>query len=95
MAKKKVEKKVEKKSKKVEKKVIPVPVAVPVVSSVPKNFMIRCMACRWARTTTGLKADLADLHEIKNNTTVPGRHRKFLCPGCGKHAVMKRIVRGK
>jgi hypothetical protein len=63
----------------------------PPVKTVPKNFMIRCPACLWGCTSTGLKADLVDLHEIKNNTTVPGRWRKFVCPKCGKHATMKRI----
>jgi hypothetical protein len=92
MAKKKV-KKVE---NKVEEKTAPIPAPANLpVNTVPKNFMIRCAACRWALVTTGLKADLIDLHEIKNNTTVPGRLRKFMCPKCGKHAVMRRIVRGK
>jgi hypothetical protein len=60
------------------------------LAGMPKNFMIKCK-CGWARTSTGVKADLTDLHEIKNNTTVPGRFRKFACPKCGLHATMKRI----
>ena len=30
------------------------------------NFIIRCHKCRWARLSTGLTTDLADLTEIKN-----------------------------
>ena len=60
--------------------------------SVPKNFMIRCPRCRWARTSTGLKVDLKDLNEVASRN--PGAEfRKFKCPKCGNNAVMKRIKR--
>ena len=42
-------------------------------SSAPKNFLLRCYKCRWARTSSGLTVDLADLIEI-----TPG------CRNCGK-----------
>lgn len=65
----------------------------PDVSHVPKNYMIRCPKCRWGRTTSGVKADLMDLNEIHNSITAPGRDRRFTCPSCGNHAIMKKITR--
>ena len=35
------------------------------MSEIPKNFILRCHKCRWARTSTGLTEDLKDLREIK------------------------------
>jgi len=57
----------------------------------PKNFMIRCNKCKWARTSSGLKADIADLHEINAGCTTCGKWRKFRCQKCGAPALMKRI----
>jgi predicted RNA-binding Zn-ribbon protein involved in translation (DUF1610 family) len=64
----------------------------PAVTVIPKNYVIRCGKCCWSRTTTGLKVDLADLHEIANNCPTCGKWRKFTCPKCGNHAVMRKIV---
>lgn len=57
----------------------------------PKNFFIRCPKCRWARTSTGLKDDVADLYEISPGCTTCGKWRKFKCPKCGMPATMQRI----
>jgi|688.fasta_scaffold00185_120 hypothetical protein len=59
----------------------------------PKNFMIRCHKCRWARLSTGLTSDLTDLTEIKNNCSTCGSKRQFKCPKCGLPAKMDRIKR--
>ena len=60
-------------------------------SGVPKNFFIRCPRCRWGRVSSGVAADLADLHEVKSNCRNCGRWRRFKCPACGMDATMKRI----
>lgn len=57
----------------------------------PKNFVIRCGRCRWARLSSGLKADLVGINEVKSNCASCGKARKFQCPKCGQHAMMKRI----
>jgi hypothetical protein len=61
------------------------------VSGVEKNFVIRCAKCRWARMSSGVSSDLADLNEIKSNCKNCGKWRKFKCPKCGVNATMKRI----
>jgi len=58
---------------------------------VPKNFLIRCPKCSWGRATSGVKADLTDLHEVRNSCPTCGRARKFKCPKCGTASVMRRI----
>lgn len=60
-------------------------------TGVEKNFIIRCGRCRWARLSSGLSADLADLHEIKANCNGCGKWREFKCPKCGMRCKMKRI----
>ena len=57
----------------------------------PKNFMIRCPRCRWARVSSGLKDDLADLHEVDADCFNCGKWRKFKCPKCSMNSQMKRI----
>lgn len=71
----------------VTQEVAPAVVAAPT----PRNFIIRCGRCRWATLTTGLKADLTALHEIRNTCATCGRPRQFKCPTCGSTAKMKRI----
>ena len=61
-------------------------------SGVPKNFMIRCPRCRWARITSGIKTDITDLNEIEPGCTNCGKWRRFKCPKCGMTSQMKRIV---
>lgn len=61
------------------------------VSGVPKNFVIRCLKCRWARITSGISTDIADLHEVHIGCAACGKWRKFKCPKCGNYAPMKRI----
>lgn len=61
------------------------------VTGAPKNFVIRCNKCCWSRISSGLTADLADLHEIKSNCPTCGKARKFQCAKCGRPAFMKRI----
>ena len=61
------------------------------VSGVPKNFVIRCPRCRWARMSSGVAADVADLNEVKSNCKNCGKYRKFQCPKCGTHCNMKRL----
>lgn len=61
------------------------------ISGVPKNFFIRCGKCRWARLSSGISEELSDLHEVKGNCPTCGKNRRFKCPKCGGHAVMKRI----
>lgn len=61
------------------------------VSGVPKNFMIRCPSCRWARLTSGVSSDIEDLNEINQGCTNCGKFRKFKCPTCGRPSPMKRI----
>ena len=62
-----------------------------VKKTVPKNFMIRCPRCCWARLSSGTKEDLEDLHEINPNCVNCGKWRKFRCQNCGSPAMMKRI----
>lgn len=58
--------------------------------SVPKNFIIRCQKCLHARMSTGLSADLTDLHEYKGCASCGGG-RNFRCPMCGGKMKMKRV----
>lgn len=57
---------------------------------VPKNFMLRCHKCRWARMSTGLTKDLEDLHEIIDCSNC-GKPRTFRCPRCGLNAKLLRV----
>lgn len=57
----------------------------------PKNFFIRCPRCRWARTSSGLSADVADLNEINAGCVTCGKWRQFKCPKCGMPSTMKRL----
>lgn len=57
----------------------------------PKNFMIRCPKCRWARISSGLDADMIDMHEINRGCRTCGKWRKFHCKRCGTPAAMVRI----
>lgn len=61
------------------------------LSGAPKNFMIRCPKCRWARLSSGVSMDLADLHEVTSSCKNCGKARKFKCPKCGMNSPMKRI----
>lgn len=56
----------------------------------PKNFILRCHKCRWARMSTGLNEDLKDLHEY---VTCANCHktRTFRCPKCGQNAKLTRV----
>lgn len=60
-------------------------------SSAPKNFVLRCSRCRWARTSSGLEADLKDLIEMKNSCKNCGKFRQYKCPKCGMTCPLKRI----
>jgi len=60
-------------------------------SGVPKNFVIRCLRCRWARITSGISDDITDLNEINAGCTTCGKWRRFKCGQCGGIAVMKRF----
>ena len=60
-------------------------------SGVPKNFVIRCPRCRWARITSGVAQDITDLHEIDPNCVNCGKWRRFKCPKCGRSSPMTRI----
>jgi hypothetical protein len=60
-------------------------------SGVPKNFFIRCPRCRWARLSSGVAMDLADLYEENPGCKTCGKWRKFKCPKCGMPSPMKRI----
>lgn len=60
------------------------------MNDVPKNFMLRCQKCRWARMSSGTKDDLADMHEIKNCPTC-GKTRKFRCMKCGGNVHLNRV----
>ena len=64
-------------------------------TGVPKNFFIRCPRCRWARTSSGMTADLTDLTEINPNCVNCGRWRKFKCPKCGMPSTMRRLKGNK
>jgi hypothetical protein len=60
-------------------------------SSAPKNFLLRCYKCRWARTSSGLTADLSDLIEITPGCRNCGKFRRYQCPRCGGSCLLKRI----
>lgn len=62
-------------------------------SGVEKKFMIRCPRCRWARISSGVKADIQDLDEIKEHCSDCGKFRRFKCKSCGMPSPMKRINR--
>lgn len=62
-------------------------------SGAPKNFFIRCPSCRWARVSSGVAVDVADLNEVKSGCKTCGKWRHFKCPKCGRNAPMKRIKR--
>lgn len=62
----------------------------PVLESVPKKFILRCVKCRWARTSTGISSDLQDLKETTSCTNC-GKPRQFRCPRCGQTAKLTRI----
>jgi hypothetical protein len=67
----------------------------PENSSAPKNFAIRCIKCNWARLTSGLTVDLADLHYIKPTCKGCGKYRMYSCPKCGTKCPLKRIKGNK
>lgn len=56
-----------------------------------KKYIIRCLACRWSKLTTGTSEDLKDLYEIKNNCSSCGKKRSFRCPKCGTPSKMLRV----
>jgi len=58
---------------------------------VPKNFIIRCPSCRWAKSTSGTKDDLVGLYEVKRACATCHGNRKFRCPKCGSPATMQRV----
>ena len=60
-------------------------------SGVPKNFIIRCPRCRWARITSGIAQDMEDLNEVDKNCINCGKWRKFKCPKCGMPSQMRRL----
>ena len=60
------------------------------MSDVPKNFILRCQKCRWARLSTGLSEDLKDLHEYVSCANC-GKIRTFRCPKCGQTVKLIRI----
>lgn len=60
-------------------------------SGVPKNFIIRCPRCRWARITSGIASDMTDLNEIEPNCINCGKWRRFRCPKCHNISMMKRL----
>lgn len=64
-------------------------------SGVPKNFFIRCPRCRWARRSSGISSDLADLVEVNPNCVDCGKWRKFKCPKCGMPSQMRRLKGNK
>jgi len=59
--------------------------------SAPQNFALRCPKCRWARMSSGLAADLADLVYVKPTCNGCGKFRKYRCPKCGVACPLKRI----
>lgn len=58
-----------------------------------KNFILRCAKCRWARMSTGLSSDLADLKENKGCESC-GKGRNFKCPKCGQNVKLLRVKKG-
>lgn len=60
-------------------------------SSAPKNFAIRCPRCRWARLSSGVSSDLADLVYVKPTCAGCGKVRKYRCPKCGTASPLQRI----
>ena len=46
-----------------------------------KNFMIRCVKCKWVKHTDGTKEDLEGLYEYPGCASCSGR--KFRCKTCG------------
>ncbi len=69
---------------------LPVEIAQEAVNMLPKKFILRCVKCRWARTSTGISSDLADLKETTSCTNC-GKPRQFRCPRCGQTAKLTRI----
>ena len=61
------------------------------MTDVPKNFILRCKKCRWARTSSGTKDDLKDMHEVNNSCISCGKARKFKCPKCGDMVTLTRL----
>ena len=53
-------------------------------------FYVRCRSCAWLLNTSGLAKDIADLKEIKSSCAKCGKPRRFVCPHCGRVAVMFR-----
>lgn len=60
-------------------------------SGVPKNFIIKCLRCKWGKLTSGTSDDLVGLHEVHIGCRTCGKWRKFKCPNCGMPSPMKRI----
>lgn len=56
-----------------------------------KNFMLRCLKCRWGRRSNGLSEDLKDLAEVARTCMNCGTPRTFKCPKCGRHVKLLRI----
>lgn len=56
-----------------------------------KLFQIRCQRCRYSEFSSGLKADLTHLVELKACEKCGGK-RKFRCPKCGGLAPMVRLA---
>lgn len=60
-------------------------------SGAPKNFIIRCPRCRWARLSSGVAVDIKDLVEVNPGCKTCGKWRKFRCPKCGMPSTMRRL----
>ncbi len=63
----------------------------PEDSSAPKNFILRCPGCRWARASSGVSDDLADLIYVKPTCKGCGKLRQYRCPKCGNKCPLKRL----